>query len=197
MHVRTIAAATILLSAPPSLAAQVDRSPYADARSRDVASLSPSEIEDLRSAAGMGLARPAELNGYPGPRHVLELADSLELSQAQRDEVRAIREAMRDEAIELGERLITAEGNLAALFATGEVSDDALVERVEAVARIRARLRLAHLRAHLATRELLSRHQAHEYDRLRGYADGHEHSEHQGASRYSSSTSSVTTRLSI
>jgi len=31
----------------------------------------------------MGLAKAAELNGYPGPKHVLELAGPLKLTSAQ------------------------------------------------------------------------------------------------------------------
>lgn len=171
----SLLAAVTLLSVPTALLAQIEPSPYADARSRTVPSLTPAEIEDLRTGAGMGLARPAELNGHPGPRHVLELADSLDLSEAQRREVRAIRTRMRGQAIELGERVIDAERELGALFASGDVNPDDLVRGVEAVAGIRARLRLVHLRAHVATRAVLSLPQVHAYDRLRGYDGGHEH----------------------
>ena len=37
-----------------------------------------------RPVCGMGLALAAELNGYPGPAHVIELAKSLGLSEPQR-----------------------------------------------------------------------------------------------------------------
>ena len=40
----------------------------------------PYTVADLKAGRGMGLALAAELNGYPGPSHVLELADKLKLS---------------------------------------------------------------------------------------------------------------------
>jgi len=39
------------------------------------AALSVEQIEQYRAGAGMGYAKAAELNRYPGPMHVLELAD--------------------------------------------------------------------------------------------------------------------------
>ena len=65
-------------------------SPYVELRAREIKALSPQEIEDLRSGSGMGLALPAELNGFPGPRHVLELADEIELDADQRARIQAV-----------------------------------------------------------------------------------------------------------
>ena len=48
-------------------------------------SLSDQQLSDLRAGRGMGMALPAELNGYPGPVHVLELADALGLTPEQRE----------------------------------------------------------------------------------------------------------------
>ena len=44
------------------------------ASNSDIKSLSQDDQSALLAGRGMGLARPAELNGYPGPAHVLELA---------------------------------------------------------------------------------------------------------------------------
>jgi hypothetical protein len=60
-----------------------DLSPYAGEEQRVIKSLSPEEIESLKAGAGMGFAKLAELNGFPGPKHVLELAGRLELSPTQ------------------------------------------------------------------------------------------------------------------
>ena len=46
-------------------------SPYAGEERREIKSLSPQEIGDYLAGKGMGLAKAAELNGYPGPAHVL------------------------------------------------------------------------------------------------------------------------------
>jgi hypothetical protein len=56
------------------------RQPYAGLEARSIKTLSDQQIGDLRAGRGMGLALAAELNGYPGPMHVLELADALGLS---------------------------------------------------------------------------------------------------------------------
>jgi len=51
---------------------------------RTVKVLSEQQITDLKTGRGMGLALAAEFNDYPGPSHVLELADALQLSDEQR-----------------------------------------------------------------------------------------------------------------
>lgn len=155
--------------------AQEAHSPYAHQGSEQIKTLSRQEVDDLLSGAGMGLARPAELNGYPGPRHVLELADSLDLSAAQRRAIEATFDAMRQRARALGREILAAEQALDAAFAAGEVTDASLAPAVARIAELRGELRVVHLGAHLATRETLTRHQVHEYDRLRGYESAHEH----------------------
>ena len=51
---------------------------------REVKALSAEQMTALAAGRGMGSALAAELNGYPGPLHVLELADPLGLSEGQR-----------------------------------------------------------------------------------------------------------------
>jgi hypothetical protein len=58
-------------------------SPYAGQERRSIKALSDNEVRDLAEGRGMGLARAAELNSFPGPMHVLELANELGLSEAQ------------------------------------------------------------------------------------------------------------------
>ena len=48
-------------------------SPYAGLQDRAIKALSDEQIADLRAGKGMSLALPAELNGYPGPAHALEI----------------------------------------------------------------------------------------------------------------------------
>ena len=64
-------------------------SPYAGQEQRSIKALSEDEIRDLREGRGMGLAKAAELNSYPGPLHVLQLAAELGLSDAQRKATKA------------------------------------------------------------------------------------------------------------
>ena len=71
--------------------------------------LSEQQIADLRAGRGMTMALPAELNGYPGPLHVIELADALALSSSQIARMQRLYDDMKAEAVALGERLITKE----------------------------------------------------------------------------------------
>src|SRR3954468_4585240 len=101
--------------------ASAQHQPYAGMESRPIKALSEQQIGDLRAGRGMGLALPAELNGYPGPLHVLDLADALGLSLPQRQRTKELFDAMKTETVTLGERLIELEADLDRLFATKAV----------------------------------------------------------------------------
>jgi hypothetical protein len=171
-----IATALVALALP---AAAQDR-PYAGQQDRAVSTLSADDIGALRAGEGWGLAKPAELNGVPGPAHVLELADELALTDTQHREIRAIFERMQAAAIEAGEAYIAAEQALDAGFVNGEMTPQRLSERLDASARALAALRQVHLSAHLETAPLLTRHQTMTYNRLRGYGTGAGHAQGHG-----------------
>ena len=102
-----ISAALVLASA-----AAYAQQPYAGMQTRPVKALSEQQTADLRAGRGMGLALAAELNGYPGPLHVLELADQLDLTADQRTKVQQLFDAMKAEAIPVGTKLIEQEAEL-------------------------------------------------------------------------------------
>jgi len=162
-------ALSVLLLAGAAQAQTHTHSPYAGYTQRSIAALSEQEIADLRSGAGMGMALPAELNGYPGPRHVLDLADRLHLTGAQRAAAERSFASMRDKARPIGEQVIDAEAALGRLFRDGKATATAVAEASERVARLRGELRTIHLAAHIDMHELLSPEQRAAYDRLRGY----------------------------
>lgn len=166
-------AVTALLALAAAAGAQL--SPYAGGHEdREIKALSPEETEELLSGHGMGLALPAELNGYPGPKHVIELADELELSEEQRDAVSQVFDGMLRKAIDLGFEVVAAERRLDALFAQAEATPEALRAALEELEALRAELRYTHLAAHLETKALLTEDQVHRYIELRGYgAEGH------------------------
>lgn len=168
-----------LLLLPAGLAAQEHAdhaaSPYADLQARDIKALPAEEVEGLLAGEGMGFALTAELNGYPGPRHVLELADSLALTDEQRQRVDAVMAEMGDEARRLGARLVEAERALDRSFADGTVREEELSGTVADIAALRGTIRAVHLGAHLRMVEILTPHQRHRYQQLRGYGDGHAH----------------------
>lgn len=167
----SLALAALLALAPAAFA---EDAPYAGQDARDIASLSASDIEALTEGQGWGLALPAELNGYPGPLHVLELATELELTEAQRTEVQAIFDAMRAEAQAKGAAYIEAEAHLSRMFRAGYASPERLQMMLDEAGEALAALRQVHLSAHLQVTPLLSEGQRETYAALRGYggADG-------------------------
>jgi Spy/CpxP family protein refolding chaperone len=145
------------------------RSPCASQAKAEIASLSAQDLNDLRAGAGMGLARAAELNHYPGPLHSLELADSLRLTPKQRSRIESIRETMLRRAIQLGAEIIEAERMLNQRFEHEHADSASIRELVTGIARLQGELRYTHLAAHLEVKNLLTAGQIAAYDRLRGY----------------------------
>jgi hypothetical protein len=156
--------------------------PYAGLQTRSIKSLSDQQIADLEAGRGMGLALAAELNGYPGPSHVLELATELGLTEAQRARVAAQFAAMKAETIPIGARLLEEEADLNRQFASRTITPATLDAATAAIGKTQAALRAAHLKYHLATADLLTDDQTARYAVLRGYAGGgqplHEHMRH-------------------
>jgi hypothetical protein len=160
-----------------SLAA--DQSPYVGEELRSIKSLTSQEIESLESGGGMGFAKLAELNHYPGPKHVLELAGDLDLTPSQLVETQALFEEMRLKAVALGKELLAAESALDQDFSGGTISPQSLESALLAIGKIRAQLRYVHLEAHLRQQRLLTGEQIAVYDETRGYRGTvHEHTEH-------------------
>ena len=160
--------AAIVLTIQPIAALGQDRAlgdttgPYAGFESREIAGLSAADIEELRLGGGWGLALPAELNGYPGPAHIIELQEELGLSTEQMDAISEIYEGMRSAAIAAAERFISAEANL---------SDERLSDLLAEAGQARTALRFVHLSRHLMTPGLLTATQLERYAVLRGYAE--------------------------
>jgi hypothetical protein len=119
----------------------------------------------------MGLARPADINGYPGPLHALEQADALALTEEQRRAIQSLHDQMRTEASALGEEFLGQYGGLELAFRDGTITAEALSERTGEIGRIEGALRATHLKYHLATRAILTPDQIRAYMKLRGYAN--------------------------
>lgn len=143
--------------------------PYAGLQQRDVKALNDAQLADLRAGRGMGLALAAELNGYPGPMHALELADALGLNMPQRQGLQRQVAAMRAEAIVAGERVIAAEAALDHAFAQRHITPDALAALTADAGMAQAALRATHLKYHLTTAMLMTPEQRDRYTALRGY----------------------------
>jgi Spy/CpxP family protein refolding chaperone len=115
--------------------------PYTGMQTRTVKALSPEQIADLKAGRGTGLALAAELNGYPGPMHVLELADGLRLTDEQRQRVQALYSDMKTEAVATGEKLITDEAALDRAFKERSISGQQLADLSGAIGRTQGELR--------------------------------------------------------
>ncbi|MCA1414554.1 periplasmic heavy metal sensor [Bradyrhizobium sp. NBAIM20] len=174
-------AASLLLTG--STAGAQSSQPYAGLEKRPIKALSQQQIDDLRAGRGMGLALAAELNGYPGPSHVLELSDRLGLTADQRAEVQRLFDAMKQEAVPLGNKLVEQERALEDLFSSRRVTSEALKTSIGAIAETQGQLRESHLKYHLSTAALLDQSQMQRYADLRGYqrpdgSAGHKHKHH-------------------
>jgi Spy/CpxP family protein refolding chaperone len=167
-------AALVAMSLMATLA-QAQPQPYAADAGRETKALSAEEVRQYLSGAGMGYAKAAELNQYPGPMHVLELADRLELSAEQRAATKQLMDAHKAEARVIGAKLVEAERTLDALFRSGKVQRDALANAVHDAALLQGEYRLSHLETHRRMRALLTHEQVARYDELRGYGskEGH------------------------
>ena len=179
MKTRFLILAALLIPA----SARAQDTPYAGMQTREIKALSADRITGLLAGAGLGYAMAAELNGYPGPKHVLELAEQLALTEDQRTATEALFLQMQQVAMTTGKEVIDLETELDALFASGQV-DVAEIGRLTALIGAKeAKLRAIHLATHLEMKPLLTMHQQHLYQQLRGYdgqemdhgAGGHDH----------------------
>jgi Spy/CpxP family protein refolding chaperone len=169
---RTIVFAAVLALGSVAGAGAEAAQPYAGLETRPVKALSEQQIADLKAGRGAGFALPAELNGYPGPVHVLELADKLGLDPEQRRSTQGLFDAMKAEAVPLGETIVAQEERLDRLFATKTIEVATLDDATRSIAETQGRLRAAHLRYHLAMMDVLTPDQVARYSVLRGYGTG-------------------------
>jgi Spy/CpxP family protein refolding chaperone len=179
MKLRTLALA-LLTAVPGALVGAAPppaHSPYAAEAGADIKALSADEVKMLLEGRGMGFAKAAELNGYPGPLHVLELAEALELRAEQRDSTQALFERMRVAALREGAAYVAAERALDRLFAAKTIDAARLEAALATIETHRGRLRAVHLNAHLEQVRILDAAQVAKYSELRGYSGGTDHSQ--------------------
>jgi Spy/CpxP family protein refolding chaperone len=154
-------------------------SSYAGQDSREIKALSPEEISALLAGKGMGLAKAAELNGFAGPAHVLELASELHLTAEQRARTEALFSSMSTKAAVRGRALVEKERELDGLFAAKTITPERLASRLREIGALQAEVRAAHLEAHLAQVEILTAEQNSRYSELRGYGAAAENGAHE------------------
>jgi hypothetical protein len=155
--------------------AMAQTGPYAGQQQRDIKSLSPDEVSALLAGEGMAFAKAAELNGYPGPAHVLEHAQALRLGAGQLASSKALLETHKARARQLGAALVDAERALDRAFAGGRIDESVLADLTGRIGAAQAQLREEHLRTHLQQTALLDSDQIRTYAVLRGYSSGKHH----------------------
>lgn len=176
MNVKWIVVLSLLVlvaAGPAASLAQTHhtRSPYAGQfpPSAPIRALSAEEIRQIAAGEGAGLAKAAELNGVPGPRHVLDMASGLELTPAQRTKIQVIYDDMHARAVIAGKGYLSAQEGLERDFRAHRLTTATLAKRVAEVNRMRGVLETVHLAAHLATATVLTPHQIMHYNKMRGY----------------------------
>lgn len=147
-------------------------SKYAGQEEREIKSLSLSNIEALQNGKGWGLAKAAELNGVPGPKHLLEMKEAIGLTLEQEEKIKGIFDNMKAEAVPLGLHLLELEKELDKHFSKGSINEIILSDLLGKIANIHQRLRYVHLAAHLKTPSVLSDEQIAQYNHNRGYTSG-------------------------
>ncbi len=117
----------------------------------------------------MGQAKVAELNQYPGPRHVLQIAFELNLLDEQKTRAQQLYDRMHNDAVKLGAEIVLKEKLLNDSFAGGTIEQNSLEKLLDELAGLQGKLRFTHLEAHLGMKHLLTNDQIKHYDELRGY----------------------------
>lgn len=152
-------------------------SPYVGQETRRIKALSENDIEGLLAGAGTpfgGMAKPAELNGYPGPRHVLDVieAGEFDITAGQKVKIEKLYEEMKAQAIILGEKIVSAEQKIDDEFASNTVTEESLRTNITNSADSYKQLRFLHLKYHLLMKDALMPKQVQQYNLLRGYVSG-------------------------
>ena len=183
---RTVTCLTVACLAVASLSAAAMAaedpltSPYRHQAQSSLRGFSENEISELRAGTGMGLARAAELNSYPGPRHVLDAiaAGRLQANPHQVQQLQEIFDAMGNDARRVGAQILSEEEQLETAFRATTIVEPDLRARVAGIASLQGELRIIHLRAHLQSRTVLTEAQIARYDELRGYTTGQPSHQH-------------------
>jgi Spy/CpxP family protein refolding chaperone len=162
----------------PALAAS--DSPYTGQETRDIKALSQHEITGYLNGNGLGYAKAAELNQYPGPKHVLELSKELDLSEEQIKQSQHIFDQMKVYAVALGEQFIAKEQELDQRFSDNNIDDESLALLLSEIGALKTKLRYVHLKSHLEQKSVLTKHQVQLYDQLRGYGKAANNKHHHG-----------------
>ncbi|MCB1888345.1 MAG: hypothetical protein KDH20_12125 [Rhodocyclaceae bacterium] len=173
MKTRLIGATLLALATALPAAAAPDQPMCAMAGGPgSLASMGGHQMQGLLDGRGMGMAKAAELNGYPGPKHVLELAAELELDDTQRERTQHLFDTMQADARQVGAQLVEEERRLDRLFKDGLATEAGMQSIMDRIGSLQGTLRARHLATHIAQREILDDGQIDRYMELRSASRG-------------------------
>jgi Spy/CpxP family protein refolding chaperone len=127
----------------------------------------PADRDVLERGSGAGMGSYADLNGYPGPKHILEMRDTLQLTDNQEKDIEAIFDEMSGNARAKGEQVIAREEELHARFKNSAAMEPEIRRLAGEIGRLRGELRAVHLTAHIQARRVLTKEQIALYNTLR------------------------------
>ena len=148
------------------------QSDYIGQEKRHIKSLSKDDIQQLKEGKGWGLAKAAELNGMPGPAHILQMKKKISLTKEQETKIQTLFDDMKSKAIPLGNKLIELEKKLNDSFANRTITNEILSKQLDSIYVVQKKLRYVHLVTHLMTPNILTPQQIDKYNQLRGYNSG-------------------------
>jgi Spy/CpxP family protein refolding chaperone len=153
--------------------------------------ISESEKEALLTGSGLGAGMIAMMNGYPGPKHVLEMGDELELSAEQREEIGTIFAERKASFVKMGQELVEKDEELTAMFESGSVDTEEVEKKAREIGDLQGKLRAGHLNAHVLTWEALTPAQREKLASMQGMhgGEGMQMRKRQGAAAGTSSSS--------
>lgn len=170
LSIRLTISLSMLLASTGSWAQHTGHtSPYREESDQAIKTLSAQDVTGYMNGRGMGLAKAAELNGYPGPMHVLEAEKELGLTPGQKANMQVAYEIMHGRAVKLGKQIVEQETILNQLFTSEKATSETLQATVDTLARLQRALRVTHLDAHLKAKQILTVEQVNQYNKLRGY----------------------------
>ena len=144
---------------------------YAGQEKREIKALSDEDIKNYLEGNGAGFAKSAELNGFPGPKHILENDAKLDLTAEQKQKVTESYNSMKARAMKLGKEIVNREKEFDKLFLRNDIESGVLTKKAREIGSLQGTLRSVHLKAHLEMKKLLSDGQLKKYQELRGYSN--------------------------
>src|SRR5262245_65908219 len=157
-HLTVACLSLVSLLAVASAAEDPRTAPYRHQTQSSLRGFSEAEVAELRAGTGMGLARAAELNSYPGPRHILDAihAGRLQASPTQVRQLQEIFDEMRSDARRIGAQILSEEEQLETAFRTTTIAEHDLRARLAQIASLKGEFRVTHLRAPLLAKAVLN-----------------------------------------